>query len=192
MENNQEIQVFNRQDLTKPNNYVKLEIRKYLDRDVINAKLNQISNQEHRMLLTFMWRSGVRVSEAILLTKGKMDFENYLMTIKWLKNRKYYERVVPLHPQLRDLMQLYTAPMKAEDKVFPFSRQRVWQLMKKYFDKNAHPHTLRHSFAVNWLKCDGDIVILHKILGHSKIQTTMEYLKIVPIDQGKELLKIQF
>jgi hypothetical protein len=27
---------------------------------------------------------------------------------------------------------------------------------------------------------------------HAKIQTTMEYLKIVPTDQGKELLKIQF
>jgi len=52
--------------------------------------------------------------------------------------------------------------------------------------------SLRHSFAVNWLRCGGEIDVLHRILGHSKIQTTMEYLKIVPRDQGKALMGIDF
>lgn len=60
------------------------------------------------------------------------------------------------------------------------------------YGANGHPHQFRHSFAVNWLRNNGDIIILHRILGHTKIQTTMEYLKIVPTDQGKELLKINF
>jgi integrase/recombinase XerD len=113
-----------------------------------------------------------------------------MMKVKWLKSRKYHERIVPIHPELRNLLQLYTASMKADDKVFPMSRQRAWQLTKKYL--NGNPHKIRHSFAVNWLKCEGDVYILHKILGHSKIQTTMVYLDIVPIDQGKELMKITF
>lgn len=70
------------------------------------------------------------------------------------------------------------------------TRQRAWQLTQKYL--GGHPHQLRHSFAVNWLRSGGEIVVLHRMLGHSKVQTTMEYLKIVPTDQGKELLKIQF
>lgn len=95
-----------------------------------------------------------------------------------------------MHPMLRDILQLYSAPAKQEDRIFPISRQRAWQIVKKYMDGN--PHKLRHSFAVNWLRSGRDLVILHRMLGHTKVQTTMEYLKIVPIDQGKELMQVEF
>lgn len=185
-----DIEVLNKQNLTNSYQKVKLDIPKYWDRDYINNTLNNIKNHQHKMLLMFLWRSGVRVTEAINLTKEKIDFDNYLITVRWLKSRKYHERVLPMHPELRNLLQLYTATMKHDEKVFPLSRQRVWQLTKKHF--NGHPHQFRHSFAVNWLFCKGDVYILNRILGHSKIQTTLRYLMIVPIDQGKELMKIQF
>lgn len=185
-----EIAVLKDRDLTKKINNVKLDLRKYWDRDYINSKIDLITNPEHRMLIQFLWLSGVRISEAITLNKRSIDFMNYVMTVRWLKSRKWNERVLPMHPKLKDILQVYTASMKSDDYVFPISRQRAWQLTKKYL--GGSPHQLRHSFAVNWLRCDGDLVILHRVLGHSKIQTTMEYLKIVPIDQGKELLKIQF
>jgi hypothetical protein len=47
-------------------------------------------------------------------------------------------------------------------------------------------------FAVNWLRHQGDIYVLSRYMGHSRIQNTMEYLKIVPMDQGRELMKITF
>jgi integrase len=142
------------------------------------------------MLMTFLWRSGVRITEAVSLRKCDIDFANYTMKLRWLKSRKYQHRIAPMHPYLKDMLQLYTASMLAEDRVFPITRQWAWQCCKKYL--GGHPHQIRHSFAVNWLRSGGDIVILHRILGHAKIQTTMEYLKIVPIDQGKELLKVTF
>lgn len=178
------------QYLTNSYQKVKLDIPKYWDRDYINTCLNKIKNHNHKMLLVLLWRSGVRISEAINLIKREIDFNNNTMVVKWLKSRKYKHRVVPIHPELRNILEVYTASMKHNEKVFPISRQRAWQITKKYL--NGHPHQLRHSFAVNWLRCKGDIVILHKVLGHSKIQTTMEYLKIVPIDQGEELMKITF
>jgi integrase/recombinase XerD len=142
------------------------------------------------MLITFLWFTGLRITEALSITKKNIDFTNYMITAKWLKSRKYKERVIPIHPRIRELLLLYTATMNLEDSLFPFSRQYAWKLTKKYL--GGSPHKLRHSFAVNWLRNDGDIVTLHRILGHSKIQTTMEYLKIVPIDQAKELNKISF
>lgn len=178
------------QDLTIVSQTVKTQIPKYWERNYINAKIESIENVNHKMLIRFLWLSGVRITEAVSLRKSDIDFNNYIMTVRWLKSKKYLYRVVPIHPILRDLMQLYTAPYKADDRIFNITRQRAWQICIKYL--NGHPHQLRHSFAVNWLRCDGDLVILSKMLGHSKIQTTMEYLKIVPIDQGKELLKIQF
>ena len=185
----QEIEVFKPQDLTKSAQSVK-ELPKYWDKGYIVEKVEQVQNYQHKMLLLFLWYSGVRITEAVNLQKQDIDFNNYTMKVKWLKSRKYKHRIVPMHPELRNLLQLYVASLKAEDRVFPITRQRAWQLTQQYL--NGHPHQLRHSFAVNWLRCNGDIVILHRILGHSKIQTTMEYLKIVPIDQGKELIKISF
>ena len=133
---------------------------------------------------------GVRITEALSVRKCDIDFKNYTVRVRWLKSRKYKSRILPLHPKIRDIMQVYVATFKDEERIFPISRQRAWQITKKWLKGN--PHKLRHSFAVNWLRCGGDIVTLHRILGHSKIQTTMEYLKIVPIDQGKELIKISF
>jgi len=179
-----------KQDLTKTPQLVKKDFAKYWDKEYIHERMTRIENTSHRMLMQFLWMSGVRITEAVNLRKKDIDFENYVMTVRWLKSRKYKYRNVPIHPNLLDVLRVYTAPMKAEDKVFPITRQRAWQLTKKYF--NGHPHQMRHSFAVNWLRCKGDIIILHRILGHSKVQTTMEYLKIVPIDQGEELIKIQF
>jgi integrase/recombinase XerD len=170
--------------------YIKKDIPKYFDRDYINKVIDTSNNYKEKMLIDFLWRSGVRITECVSLIKGDIDFNNYTMKLKWLKSRKYKYRIAPLHPELRNLLQLYTAAMKDSDRVFPISRVRGWQICKK--NLKGSPHQLRHSFAVNWLRCDGDIVTLHRVLGHSKIQTTMEYLKIVPVDQGKELIKIKF
>jgi integrase len=187
----QGIVVLSKQDLTKSAESVKkLDIRKYWDRDYINQHIAAIQDHKHRMLFTFLWYSGVRITEALSLTKMDIDFPNHVMTLKWLKSRKYNYRNAPIHPHLNGMLEVYAATMRREARLFPISRQRAWQLCRKYL--NGHPHQIRHSFAVNWLRCGGDIVTLHRIMGHSKLQTTMEYLKIVPIDQGKELIKVTF
>lgn len=164
----------------------------YWERDYINEKLNSISNHKDKLLLFTLWRTGLRITEVINIKKQDIDFANCIMQIRYLKSRKYSNRIVPIHPQLKDLFQLYSAGMNLEQKLFPISRQRADQIVKKYFGKEGYCHRFRHSFAVNWLRSGGNIVDLHMLLGHAKIQTTMEYLKIVPTDLGKELLKIQF
>jgi integrase len=180
----------NTSDLTKLNSKVKSDIPKYWDKDFINARLNDIQNTSHYEIFFVLWRTGIRVSELVGIRKRDIDFENFMLKIKWLKNRRYEERNIPLHPEVKNLLVSYTRTMKQEDLIFGITRQRVWQLSKKYFGDN--PHRFRHSFAVNWLRNNGDVFILCRYLGHSSIQTTMKYLSIVPIDQGKELLKIDF
>lgn len=176
--------------LTNSAERVKRGLIPYWDKDFINLSIDSIYDPKDKMLIRFLWMSGVRVTEAISITRKDIDLKNFTVRVRWLKSRKYKERVVPLHPQLKLILELYIAPLNLDDRVFPFTRQRAWQITMKYL--NGNPHKLRHSFAINWLRCDGDLTTLHRMLGHSKIQTTMEYLKIVPIDQGKELIKIRF
>ena len=176
-------------NLTKSKGFVeRKELAKYLDKEVINYRLSQIKNPKHRILCFFLWGSGLRVGECINLTRRDLDFDNKMMLIKWQKSRKYTHRNIPMHDRLVDIMRLFSAGINMDARVFPYSRQRVFQIVKKCM--GVSPHQMRHSFAVNFLRQYGNIVILSQILGHSHIQTTMEYLKIVPVDQAKELEKI--
>lgn len=163
---------------------------KYWMPDYINERLELIDNHMHKMLFFTMWRTGLRVSEIIELEKQDLNFKEYLISAKWLKSRKYKRRILPMHPELRLVLQTYTATMNVTDKLFPMARQWVYVLCERFFDGN--PHMFRHSFAVNWLRNKGDIYLLKKMLGHSSIRTTEQYLDIVPQDVGAELLKVNF
>jgi len=183
--------VLSGKDLTLSNGDVNpLNLPKYWNRDYIHERIELVSNLRHKMLMQFLWFTGCRITEAVSVQKKQINFKDYVITIRWQKNKKYLYRNIPMHPTLKNMMEIYTAPMLTEELIFPITRQRAWQLVKKYFE--GHPHQFRHSFAVNWLRCGGELVLLSRMLGHANVQSTMEYLKIVPIDQGKELMKIEF
>jgi integrase/recombinase XerD len=184
------IEIEKTRNLTLQDNKVNASLPKYWDREYINQQIENTNNYEHKMLLTFLWYTGVRITEALSLKKRDIDFKNFFITIKWQKSRKYQTRVIPMHPLLAKILEIYTATKNVDETVFPITRQRAWQITQKRLGGN--PHKFRHSFAVNWLKSGGDVVILSKMLGHARIQNTLIYLNLVPIDQGKELIKITF
>ena len=66
--------------------------------------------------------------------------------------------------------------------VFPFTRQRGWQLIEKLGRragiKGLHPHSLRHLLATTWVGRGLDVRKLQMLLGHASIATTMEYVDI--------------
>lgn len=50
-------------------------------------------------------------------------------------------------------------------------------IKKKYnLDENISFHSLRHSFATNYLKATGDAFTLKSMLGHSSLNTTSIYI----------------
>jgi len=64
--------------------------------------------------------------------------------------------------------------------VFPFSRQRGWQLVRRIGLRagiaGLHPHSLRHLLATAWVSKGLDVKKLQMLLGHASIATTMEYV----------------
>jgi integrase/recombinase XerD len=75
--------------------------------------------------------------------------------------------------------------------VFPFSRQRGWQLVEKIGRRaginGLHPHSLRRLLATTWVSKRLDTKKLQLLLGHASISTTMEY-----VDTSFERLKSEY
>ena len=75
--------------------------------------------------------------------------------------------------------------------LFPFSRQRGWQLVEKLGRRigiaGLHPHSLRHLLATRWVNKGLDVKKLQVLLGHASISTTMEY-----VDSSLEQLRVEY
>jgi len=68
----------------------------------------------------------------------------------------------------------------ADEPIFTLTRQQVYNIVRRYgrtIGKEMHPHTLRHSFAINWVRQNQDLRRLQLLLGHSSLAVTQEYLQ---------------
>ncbi|MEB2282398.1 tyrosine recombinase XerS [Lysinibacillus xylanilyticus] len=75
--------------------------------------------------------------------------------------------------------------------VRPLSRRAIQNIVNKYtsafFRNGKSPHKLRHSFAVDFIRSGGDIILLRDQLGHSDIKTTSLYTNMSSKDGEKVL-----
>ena len=75
--------------------------------------------------------------------------------------------------------------------VFPFTRQRGWQLVERVGRragiKGLHPHKFRRLLATTWVNKGLDVKKLQLLLGHANISTTMEY-----VDSNLEQLRSEY
>lgn len=102
------------------------------------------------------------------------------------------ERVVPAAPELCYLLRALRDGRPADSAIFladrgaPLSGSGLRKVVRRAFKAaginaaKAHPYTLRHSFADDFLDKGGDLGNLQQILGHRKIETTIRYTHISP------------
>ena len=184
------VEVLEQKNLTKLTQSVKDDELRFWEREYITEHIDTMPGGMNKILCQFLWMTGCRITEGLSVQKKDLDFKNYTCRIRWLKNRKHNARIIPLHPRLKDILEVYTSGMTQEERLFPITRQQAHNITTKYFDGN--PHMFRHSFAVNWVRNNGRIELLCRMLGHSDIKYTMIYLRFAPQDIGKELLKVEF
>lgn len=105
------------------------------------------------------------------------------------------QRLIPVDTVTLDLLQNYLKwrcrfPYRGP-LVFPFSRQRGWQIVERLGRrvgiKGLHPHSLRRFLATTWVNKGLDVKKLQLLLGHANISTTMGY-----VDSSFEQLKSEY
>jgi len=62
------------------------------------------------------------------------------------------------------------------------SRHVLWRLLKRIGERTGvdkvHPHRLRHTFAITYIRNGGDIFTLKALLGHSDVAMVERYARI--------------
>lgn len=140
-------------------------------------------------LLTLLWGCGLRISEALSLTRGDVPLaQSILITGKGGKTR-----LVPVLPVVREAVAAYLAalpvalapgePLFRAPRGGAYSPRHAQALMQKLrgllgLPDSATPHALRHSFATHLLGAGADLRAIQELLGHASLSTTQRYADV--------------
>ena len=196
---------WNDDDIPMPKRPLKLPI--VLSPEEVVRFLACVASTKHRAILTAIYASGLRVSEAVALTPADIDSSRMVLRVDQGKGRK--DRYVMLSPRLLDVLRDYWRIERPRPWLFPgdgvgahITKNAVEQACQKAhraagIDKPVTPHSLRHAFATHLLEAGADVRRIQLLLGHRSLSTTSRYLKVAtsslcatvsPFDQLPDLL----
>lgn len=142
-----------------------------------------------RAVLTLLYGCGLRISEALSLTRADAPLpETLRITGKGGKTR-----MAPVLPAVRAAVEAYLAAqpfvMTPGDLLFRAKRggalspRHVQAAVQKLRGRlglaaSATPHALRHSFATHLLGAGADLRSIQELLGHASLSTTQKYAAV--------------
>ena len=163
-----------------------------LTKEQVISIFNNESNIKHKLWIILAYGSGLRISEVASLKVSDILSKEHKIRVIGKGNK---ERYAPLPDITLRLLRTYW--LQNKDKIIndylfpnikngknkckhinPFTIKQAFQKIKENnnLDDSITFHTLRHSFACEYIKSGGDIWELRILLGHSSINTTMVYL----------------
>lgn len=163
-------------DWKKRGDNIKSEIEdKYVNKEgleqILKACPNSKKGLELRKAILLSYHSGMRLNEVLNLKSRNIDFvgEHIKMIIsgKGCKTRKLWLKIKVTH-----LIKNFK-PFSIDDN---YVKVTCYRIARQRLGKPFNFHSLRHSFAINFIRSGGNLVLLQKQLGHSNLATTSRYL----------------
>lgn len=149
-------------------------------------------SDRNRAILLFLIDTGARASEVCGLTVGDIDLQTRTAVVIGKGNKprtvvfgdKTGKALFRYHAHRGDDRPSDPAFQNMGDKAL--SRSALYRIVKRAGDRagirGLHPHRLRHTFAIHYLRNGGDIYTLQHQLGHSDLSMVRRYLKIAGAD----------
>jgi len=172
---------------------VKQQVNHNTDNVMTDTDFNRILRQAEqkgtsrdKVMLLSLYYTGLRVSELEFLTVESVK-KGYI-TVK----NKGKIRKVPIAKKLDKELKAYVKEQGIEKGAIilnknnePLSRNYIFKRLKwlggqaRVKKSRVYPHSIRHLFAKQWLKANGDNYLqLADILGHSSLETTRIYSRM--------------
>jgi site-specific recombinase XerD len=143
----------------------------------------------NRALIALLWRSGLRISEALDLVPG--DVDGVQIRVNEGKGGKF--RVVGMSEEASALVERWLAVrsqrgITGRQKLFctlsggrlsdRYVRTALRRLARKVeVEQRVHPHAFRHTLANELAKEQVDVVTIQHVLGHASLDGTAHYLQ---------------
>jgi site-specific recombinase XerD len=163
-------------------------------RALLDATGNGYAGARDRALYVTLWRTGLRISEALDLLPKDVDLERGRLVVLCGKNSK--RRVVGLDEQTiaeleRWMVKRTELGVGRQEPVFcvishPTVGKRLYSscvreqlrdcAARAGIEKRVHPHGLRHTFASELADEGVPINVISRLLGHSNSGTTARYI----------------
>lgn len=135
--------------------------------------------------------TGNRASTVLDVRLGDLDYNKKEITLSHTKNKK--AQGIPFSDSLKQVIKeyvkLYRSEADNEDYLFSNigNEKLTYNALRlahaRYCEdrevENKSLHSLRHTFAYNYMKSGGDVMRLQKILGHSSITVTRRYVNLM-------------
>lgn len=146
--------------------------------------------QRDKMVMEFLYATGVRLSELINIKWGDVDLHADQVKVLGKRNK---ERIIPLTKALkRDISSYRDSFLESfknvdrEDYFIvtihrePAYPMKIYRIVKKHLDFFAQtskrsPHLLRHTFATHLLNKGADLNAVKDLLGHANLAATQVY-----------------
>lgn len=154
-------------------------------------ELAKDGNLPHYFFFALMGRRGLRVSEALSLTRESLTPRGVWIT---QKGGARVEKILP--SQLQQEITEYATHFKNGEKLIPFTRQRGYQLCQEYARRiglqdwrRVHPHRWRHYFGTFQARRTGrDPWKVRSLMGHKDLRATSPYIEdLSPEEEQAEL-----
>lgn len=166
-------------------------VPRFLTSEEVTAMINSACNIRAQFIVSLLYSSGIRLSELISLNRGQIVERRFTIIGKGSKPRLCF-----IDERTEQLMESYLATRKdnCEALIVSFQhRERINHTTIQLVIRNAArkagleskrvtPHTLRHSYATNFLKNNGNMRYLSAMMGHSSMDTTAMYAHVVDND----------
>jgi integrase/recombinase XerD len=168
-----------------------------LTKEEVFSIIESCKNIKHKAMLSVVYSSGLRVSEAAALKIQHIDSKAMRVFVKCGKGgkdrftllseeclhilRDYWRTYRPKHSECWLFLGVYKVTHITPDAITAAFNEAV---KRTSITKNISIHTLRHSFATHLLEDGATLLQIKNLLGHSNIQSTTIYLHLANIPTG--------
>jgi len=178
------------------------QVRKIPDILTISEVSNLLSHIEllrFRVVLFAIYSMGLRVSEGVSL--HVCDIDRHTMQVHIRNGKGHKDRLVPMPYSTYNAFKKYWVVHKNPNLIFPNilggtkTVKHTLQAMNiqcvqaafraaaadSKINKKVSVHSLRHSYATHLLEANVNLMVVQKILGHARIETTTRYTHFTKI-----------
>lgn len=144
-------------------------------------------NTKHKVILSLLYSTGLRISELINLKWSDIDRSRMIINVIQGKGAK--DRQVMLAPNLLPLLEKYYKEYKPKIYVLngqfdiQYSKTSISNILKGLAEKagikkRIYPHLMRHCSFTHMVENGTDINLIQRIAGHKSVKTTAIYTHI--------------